>query len=186
MPKELTLSTYRTAAIYLAAGIDPARSHIFVQSHVREHSELAWMLNCATPMGWLERMIQFKEKAAKGGSDTASVGLFDYPVLMAADILLYQADLVPVGEDQRQHLELTRDIARRFNDQYGKKRRVGTLALKAPSWWRGSATPRQPGPFGRARRVLRRSWAAQISMHGAVAPPSARMPQLDILRAFQP
>jgi tryptophanyl-tRNA synthetase len=124
VPKELTLSTYRTAAIYLAAGIDPARSHIFVQSHVREHSELAWMLNCATPMGWLERMIQFKEKAAKGGSDTASVGLFDYPVLMAADILLYQADLVPVGEDQRQHLELTRDIARRFNDQYGKKRRV--------------------------------------------------------------
>jgi tryptophanyl-tRNA synthetase len=126
VPKELTLSTYRTAAIYLAAGIDPARSHIFVQSHVREHSELAWMLNCATPMGWLERMIQFKEKAAKGGSDTASVGLFDYPVLMAADILLYQADLVPVGEDQRQHLELTRDIARRFNDQYGKKHRVGT------------------------------------------------------------
>ena len=79
VPKELTLSTYRTAAIYLAAGIDPARSNIFVQSHVREHSELAWMLNCATPMGWLERMIQFKEKAAKGGSDTASVGLFDYP-----------------------------------------------------------------------------------------------------------
>ena len=75
-------------------------------------------------MGWLERMIQFKEKAAKGGADSASVGLFDYPVLMAADILLYQADLVPVGEDQRQHLELTRDIARRFNDQYGKKRRV--------------------------------------------------------------
>ena len=77
VPKELTLSTYRTAAIYLAAGIDPARSHIFVQSHVREHSELAWMLNCATPMGWLERMIQFKEKAAKGGSESASVGLFE-------------------------------------------------------------------------------------------------------------
>jgi len=124
VPKQLTLDTYRTAAIYLAAGLDPARSHIFVQSHVREHSELAWMLNCATPMGWLERMIQFKEKAAKGGAESASVGLFDYPVLMAADILLYQADLVPVGEDQRQHLELTRDIARRFNDQYGKKRRV--------------------------------------------------------------
>jgi len=124
VPKQLTLDTYRTAAIYLAAGLDPARSKIFVQSHVREHAELAWMLNCVTPMGWLERMIQFKEKAAKGGADSASVGLFDYPVLMAADILLYQADLVPVGEDQRQHLELTRDIARRFNDQYGKKRRV--------------------------------------------------------------
>ena len=98
VPKELTLSTYRTAAIYLAAGIDPARSHIFVQSHVREHSELAWMLNCATPMGWLERMIQFKEKAAKGGSESASVGLFDYPVLMAADILLYQARPPPLPQ----------------------------------------------------------------------------------------
>ena len=123
-PKQLELDSYRTAALYLAAGLDPARSRIFIQSHVREHSELAWLLNCVTPMGWLERMIQFKEKAAKGGAESASVGLFDYPVLMAADILLYQADLVPVGEDQRQHLELTRDIARRFNDQYGKKRRV--------------------------------------------------------------
>jgi len=123
-PKQLEMDTYKTAALYLAAGLDPARSRIFVQSHVREHAELAWMLNCVTPMGWLERMIQFKEKAAKGGAESASVGLFDYPVLMAADILLYQADLVPVGEDQRQHLELTRDISRRFNDQYGKKRRV--------------------------------------------------------------
>ena len=123
-PKELTKSTYQTAALYLAAGLDPAKSKIFVQSHVRQHAELAWLLNCATPMGWLERMIQFKEKAAKQEGEGASVGLFDYPVLMAADILLYQAALVPVGEDQRQHLELTRDIARRFNDKYGKKRRV--------------------------------------------------------------
>ena len=89
-PKELTLATYRTAALYLAAGLDPAKSRIFVQSHVPAHAELAWMLNCATPMGWLERMIQYKEKSASRSSESVSVGLFDYPVLMAADILLYQ------------------------------------------------------------------------------------------------
>jgi tryptophanyl-tRNA synthetase len=120
VPKELTKDTYRTAALYLASGIDPARSNIFVQSHVPAHSELMWLLNCATPMGWLEKMIQYKEKSAKvgGHAESVPVGLFDYPVLMAADILLYQTELVPVGEDQRQHLELTRDIARRFNDKY--------------------------------------------------------------------
>ena len=126
-PKELTKSTYQTAALYLAAGLDPAKSKIFVQSHVRQHAELAWLLNCATPLGWLERMIQYKEKAAKQEGEGASVGLFDYPVLMAADILLYQAALVPVGEDQRQHLELTRDIARRFNDQYCKNKQRKTF-----------------------------------------------------------
>ena len=176
VPKELTLSTYRTAAIYLAAGIDPARSHIFVQSHVREHSELAWMLNCATPMGWLERMIQFKEKAAKGGSESASVGLFDYPVLMAADILLYQADLVPVGEDQRQHLELTRDIARRFNDQYGKKRRVGSALKGWPSWWRHGLAESRRGPQARASAYALKEGALTLTMegaHGALAPPAA-------------
>ena len=89
---------------------------------MRAHVELAWLLNCITPMSWLERMIQFKEKSKKQG-ENVGVGLFDYPVLMAADILLYQADLVPVGEDQRQHLELTRDICRRFNDQFCKRRR---------------------------------------------------------------
>lgn len=89
----------------------------------RAHAELCWLLNCITPMNWLERMIQFKEKAKKQG-ENVGVGLFDYPVLMAADILLYQADLVPVGEDQRQHLELTRDISRRFNDQFCKKRKT--------------------------------------------------------------
>merc|ERR1719440_1328227 len=100
-PKELTKDTYRTAALYLAAGLDPSRSRIFVQSHVTAHAELMWLLNCATPMGWLEKMIQFKEKAAKQtSSESVSVGLFDYPVLMVADILLYQADRVPVGEDQ--------------------------------------------------------------------------------------
>ena len=102
------------------SGIDPKKSKVFVQSHVPAHTELAWLLNCATPMNWLERMIQFKDKAKKQGTDSVGVGLFTYPILMAADILLYQADRVPVGEDQRQHLELARDITRRFNDQYCK------------------------------------------------------------------
>lgn len=120
-PKLLRESTLSSAAMYIAAGIDPERANIFVQSHVRAHSELTWLLNCVTPLGWLQKMIQFKEKAIKQGEDVG-VGLLDYPVLMAADILLYQADLVPVGEDQRQHLELTRDIAGRVNDKYGGKK----------------------------------------------------------------
>uniref|UniRef100_A0A7S4FAP4 Tryptophan--tRNA ligase, mitochondrial n=1 Tax=Chrysotila carterae TaxID=13221 RepID=A0A7S4FAP4_CHRCT len=126
-PKELTKATYRTIALYLAAGLDPTKSKVFVQSHVSAHSELAWLLNCVTPMGWLERMIQYKEKSQKQDSERVSVGLFDYPVLMAADILLYQATHVPVGEDQRQHLELARDIARRFNDMYCKNKKRGVF-----------------------------------------------------------
>ncbi|MCS7030966.1 MAG: tryptophan--tRNA ligase [Gloeomargarita sp. SKYG116] len=113
-PAELAQNTYTVAALYLACGLDPQYSVIFIQSHVPAHSQLTWLLNCITPLNWLERMIQFKEKALKQGEDVG-VGLLDYPVLMAADILLYQADLVPVGEDQKQHLELTRDIAQRFN-----------------------------------------------------------------------
>ncbi len=117
-PAQLAESTRRTAALYLASGIDPARSCVFVQSHVSAHSELTWLLNCVTPLNWLERMIQFKEKARKQG-ENVSVGLLDYPVLMAADILLYDADLVPVGEDQKQHLELARDIAQqRINARF--------------------------------------------------------------------
>ncbi|ACK66083.1 tryptophanyl-tRNA synthetase [Rippkaea orientalis PCC 8801] len=116
-PKTLAQDTYTIAALYLACGIDLNHSTIFVQSHVSAHSELAWLLNCLTPLNWLERMIQFKEKALKQG-ENVSVGLLDYPVLMAADILLYDADRVPVGEDQKQHLELTRDIVIRFNDQF--------------------------------------------------------------------
>ena len=99
----LARDTRNTAALYLACGIDPEKATVFVQSHVSAHSELCWLLNCVTPLNWLERMIQFKEKAVKQG-DQVSVGLLDYPVLMAADILLYDADLVPVGEDQKQHL----------------------------------------------------------------------------------
>ena len=117
-----------SAAIYLAAGIDPSKSKVFVQSHVPAHSELGWLLTCITPMNWLERMIQYKDKAAKaaknssadGNSSGVGVGLFTYPVLMAADIVLYGATHVPVGEDQRQHLELCRDLVRRFNDNYCK------------------------------------------------------------------
>ncbi len=120
-PGRLAEDTLTTAALYLACGIDPARSTVFVQSQVSAHSELAWLLNCVTPLNWLERMIQFKEKAIKQG-DQVSVGLLDYPVLMAADILLYDADLVPVGEDQKQHLELARDIAQqRINARFAPR-----------------------------------------------------------------
>ena len=127
-PKVLAENTLKMAAIYLASGIDLECSTIFVQSHVSAHSELAWLLNCITPLNWLERMIQFKEKAVKQG-ENVGVGLLDYPVLMAADILLYDADKVPVGEDQKQHLELTRDIAGRVNDQFAKKKQT---VLKVP------------------------------------------------------
>jgi tryptophanyl-tRNA synthetase len=118
-PKTLAEKTRELTRIYLAVGIDPDISTIFVQSDVPAHAELTWMLNCLTRMSELERMTQFKDKARKQ-PENIGVGLFDYPVLMAADILLYQTDLVPVGEDQRQHLELTRDIAIRFNRDYGK------------------------------------------------------------------
>ncbi|MFM7360304.1 MAG: tryptophan--tRNA ligase, partial [Cyanobium sp.] len=133
-PGRLAEDTRSTAALYLACGIDPQRSTVFAQSHVSAHSELCWLLNCVTPLNWLERMIQFKEKAVKQGADV-SAGLLDYPVLMAADILLYDADLVPVGEDQKQHLELARDIAQqRINARFGPKGADGErqALLKVP------------------------------------------------------
>lgn len=122
-PKVLAAKSRDLARIYLAVGIDPDVSTVFVQSDVPQHTELAWLLNCVTRMSELERMTQFKDKARKQAENVA-VGYFDYPVLMAADILLYQTDLVPVGEDQKQHLELTRDIAVRFNRDYGETFRV--------------------------------------------------------------
>ena len=108
----------KTAALFLAAGIDPEKATVFVQSRVSAHAELAWLLQCLTGFGELSRMTQFKEKSQ--GKESFSAGLFTYPTLMAADILLYDADVVPVGEDQKQHLELTRDLAQRFNSRYGK------------------------------------------------------------------
>ena len=118
-PATLASDTYTIAALYLACGIELEYSTVFVQSHVSAHSELTWLFNCITPINWLTDMIQFKEKAVRQG-ENVNTGLLDYPVLMAADILLYQADKVPVGEDQKQHLELTRDIADRFNYQFAK------------------------------------------------------------------
>lgn len=126
-PSTLAANSYTIAALYLACGINTEDASIFIQSHIPAHSELAWLLNCVTPLNWLQDMIQFKEKAIKQG-ENVNVGLLDYPVLMAADILLYQADRVPVGEDQKQHLELTRDIAARFNHQFAKQKPV----LKLP------------------------------------------------------
>jgi len=118
-PAKLRENTRRTAAQYIAAGIDPDHSTLFVQSHVPAHAQLAWVFNTITGFGEASRMTQFKDKSAKQGADSASVGLFTYPILQAADILLYDATIVPVGEDQRQHIELTRDIAARFNSRFG-------------------------------------------------------------------
>ncbi|HLG69426.1 MAG TPA: tryptophan--tRNA ligase [Chloroflexota bacterium] len=126
-PKELHRRSRELAMIYIAAGLDPKTTAIFIQSHVKEHTELAWLFNCVTPLGWANRMTQFKEKSADT-KEKSSVGLLAYPMLMAADILLYQTDGVPVGEDQRQHLELTRDIAQTFNHHYGE-------VFKIPEAW---------------------------------------------------
>lgn len=133
-PKELRARTRRAAAQLLAIGIDPKKSTLFVQSQVPEHAELAWVLSCLTGFGEAGRMTQFKDKSLKQGSDNTTVGLFTYPVLMAADILLYRAHQVPVGEDQRQHLELTRNLAQRFNSRYKK-----TFVVPEPHIVKGTA-----------------------------------------------
>ncbi|WP_033325326.1 tryptophan--tRNA ligase [Streptomyces yerevanensis] len=126
-PAELRSNTRLAAAQLLAAGLDPERCTLFVQSHVPEHAQLAWIMNCLTGFGEASRMTQFKDKSARQGADRASVGLFTYPILQVADILLYQANEVPVGEDQRQHIELTRDLAERFNGRFGQ-----TFTVPAP------------------------------------------------------
>ncbi len=122
-PEILKAKIREIAGLLFAAGIDPKSSAIFIQSHISAHAELAWILNCFIPIGWMERMTQFKEKSQKQ-KEKVSVGLFDYPALMAADILLYETDLVPVGEDQKQHIELTRNVAQRFNSIYGETFKV--------------------------------------------------------------
>jgi tryptophanyl-tRNA synthetase len=119
-PVQLRAKSREVAALYIASGIDPEKATIFVQSHVAAHAELAWILTCFSPLGWLYRMTQFKDKAAKREQESVSAGLLNYPSLMAADILLYHTHVVPVGDDQRQHLELTRDLAQRFNHIYGE------------------------------------------------------------------
>ncbi|KAB2588576.1 tryptophan--tRNA ligase [Streptomyces arboris] len=126
-PAALRANTRLAVAQLLAAGLDPERCTLFVQSHVPEHAQLGWVMNCLTGFGEASRMTQFKDKSAKQGADRATVGLFTYPVLQVADILLYQADQVPVGEDQRQHIELTRDLAERFNGRFGQ-----TFTIPAP------------------------------------------------------
>ncbi|MGF1646282.1 MAG: tryptophan--tRNA ligase [Kineosporiaceae bacterium] len=133
-PAVLRDRTRRTAAQYVAAGIDPERSVLFVQSHVAEHAQLAWVLSCLTGFGEASRMVQFKDKSARSGADRVSVGLFTYPILQAADITLYDAHVVPVGEDQRQHLELTRDLAQRVNARFGE-----TLTVPEPHIVRATA-----------------------------------------------
>jgi len=127
-PETLRRQTRELTAMLLAAGIDPERSTLFVQSHVRAHAECCWLLNCVTPLGWLERMTQYKIKVAR--QESVLTGLLDYPVLMAGDILLYDADEVPVGEDQTQHVELTRDIAERFNRLFGDTFVVPRLVIR--------------------------------------------------------
>lgn len=123
-PKELRKRSMEILAIYISSGIDPDVSSIFIQSHVPAHAEMAWILNCYTYMGELSRMTQFKDKSSKLNNQSIGAGLFTYPVLMAADILLYQTDVVPVGVDQKQHIELTRDIANRFNNEYSETFKV--------------------------------------------------------------
>ena len=129
-PEKLRKATVETARAYLAAGIDPEKSTIFVQSHIKEHAELAWILNTIAKMSELEKMTQFKDKSGKEGAECSSVGLFDYPVLMAADILLYGAQVVPVGEDQIQHVELARTLARRFNSRFGETFKIPEVRVK--------------------------------------------------------
>lgn len=130
-PKELRKQTHRALATYIAAGIDPAKSSLLIQSQVHEHAELGWVLTCHSYMGELSRMTQYKDKSAKAGQNIG-VGLFTYPALMAADILLYQANLVPVGEDQKQHIELTRDLAMRMNSAYGEDKEKGLFTIPEP------------------------------------------------------
>ncbi len=160
-PKLLAANTREMAAALLAAGIDPARSVLFVQSQVRAHAELAWVLNCVARVGWLDRMTQFKDKTVKGNREGASVGLYTYPVLQAADILLYRATHVPVGDDQKQHLELARDIAAKFNSDYG----VDLFILPEPVIGGASKAGQHVG--GQARVMSLRDGTAKMSKSDA-------------------
>lgn len=161
-PATLAADTYTIAALYLACGIDLQHSNIFVQSHVSAHSELCWLLNCITPLNWLQDMIQFKEKALKQGENVGA-GLLTYPVLMAADILLYQADKVPVGEDQKQHLELARDIVNRFNHQFpNRRKRTVTeedIKVRAYEIWEKTANQDSLTNYFQAKKELEKEFS---------------------------
>lgn len=182
----LRANTLELAALYLASGLDPGRCEIFVQSHIAAHTELTWILECLTPMGWLERMTQFKARSQQQGRERIGTGVFTYPVLMTSDIVLYDADYVPVGEDQRQHIELARDIAQRLNALYGDVlkvpepliRQVGArvMGLDTPTEKMSkSVAVERPGhavlmldPPDAIRRKVRR---AQTDTEPAVTPP---------------
>ncbi len=154
-PAELRAASYRTLALYIACGLDPQRCHLFLQSHVTGHTELAWILGCLCPLGQLERMTQFKDKAQRQAGGFIGAGLLNYPVLMAADILIYNADRVPVGEDQKQHVELCRDLAIKFNNTYSETFRVPEVyipqtgarikSLQDPSKKMSKSDPNQAG-----------------------------------------
>lgn len=164
---ELYAKAREVAGLYIASGVDPERATLFIQSHVRAHSELMWILNCVTPLGWLQRMTQFKSKS--GQVESIGSGLLCYPVLQAADILLYDADFVPVGEDQKQHIELTRDIAQRFNHLFGE-----ALKLPAPKIRQSGAGARIMG-FDDPEQKMSKSRAMVSSGHavGLLDPPEA-------------
>ncbi len=171
VPAELRKATYRSLSLYIACGLDPAKCHLFCQSHVTGHTELAWILGCLCPIGQLERMTQFKDKSQRDDTGFIGAGLLNYPVLMAADILLYNADRVPVGEDQKQHVELCRDLAVKFNNTYSETFRVPEVhipetgarikSLQDPSKKMSKSDPAQGGclylldPPGVIRKKIR-------------------------------
>ena len=199
-PARLREQTRQLVALYLACGIDPERSTVFLQSHVAEHAELGWILTCITPMGWLELMTQFKERARGQSAERVGTGVFVYPALMAADILLYQAAYVPVGEDQRQHLELTRDLAQRFNTRFGEtfvvpQARIGqtgagsrVMALDDPTVKMSKSATTEAGcvllldPPGTIRRKIMR---AQTDSGAAVRAQEAQAGVANLLEIYR-
>ncbi|HVD03937.1 MAG TPA: tryptophan--tRNA ligase [Candidatus Dormibacteraeota bacterium] len=201
-PRALAAKSREVAALYIASGIDPATSTLFVQSHLSEHAELAWILGCFTPMGWLERMTQFKDKSRNTKSERIGSGLFNYPVLMAADILLYKTNFVPVGEDQRQHLELTRNVAIRFNRLMGEifvipEARIGqmgagarVMSLQDPASKMSKSEDSEAGvvalldPIDRVRNKFRRAKTDSGTSVNLEAPSAGVANLLDIYRGL--
>jgi tryptophanyl-tRNA synthetase len=193
--EELSRNILMLATVYLAAGIDPEKSIIFVQADVDEHAVLAWILNCVTPVGWLNRMTQYKSKSAEQKEHTTA-GLFDYPVLMAADILMYDANFVPVGDDQKQHIELTRDIAERFNGLYGETfvvpepliRKVGAriMAMNNPEEKMSKSKPEGAiGLLDDPDVIRKKIMRAQTDSHRDIVFDRTRSGLMNLLQIFQ-